>query len=470
MKNIYKSLCFLSIIILLVPYNKIKGQPKTLLLNQLKIRYLVTPPDGGDIFWKLLNHDDSGWEKATDLEELSKKITDEKIEEVWIRIERSVSPQSLNNSYFEISHSGPLEIFVNGLQWGASNKPTTKPENFIIGPRRPENLGENLYAIHFKNKSGDVLFNIKLMNSEWLNMDSPYKKPQPVIDVMMRDAEICKGGDGAYYMTGTTGDKDFMLPGPKSWLISKGIQVFRSVDLKNWKSLGYVWTFEKNGTWQNEFGTFDGRGPARGIFAPQIHYIKGKYWICYSVSHSTPGHSFGISLLYSDKPEGPYKDISPAAPITDGFDSDLFEDDDGKVYLLKQGGLIARLKDDMSGLAEPFRSLKAKNYPYIGYEGVFLFKRNGKYYLTSADWNVHSDGKTSYDSMVGIADNIYGPYGDRFCGVRFGGNNSYFKGPNNEWYATVWCYPDSGPFWQKVSILKVKFNSDGLFRPVDIVN
>ena len=48
MKNIYKSLCFLSIIILLVPYNKIKGQPKTLLLNQLKIRYLVTPPDGGN--------------------------------------------------------------------------------------------------------------------------------------------------------------------------------------------------------------------------------------------------------------------------------------------------------------------------------------------------------------------------------------------------------------------------------------
>jgi hypothetical protein len=72
--------------------------------------------------------------------------------------------------------------------------------------------------------------------------------------------------------------------------------------------------------------------------------------------------------------------------------------------------------------------------------------------------------------MVGIADNIYGPYGDRFCGVRFGGNNSYFKGPNNEWYTTVWCYPDSGPFWQKVSILKVKFNSDGLFKPVDIVN
>ncbi len=464
-----KAIYILLLLVIIIPVNILIGQNNSFQQEKVKISYLLTPPDGGDIFWKLLNHDDSGWKTASSLKQLSDVISGKRIKQLWIRIERDVTPQSLNNSYFKIAHSGPVEIYVNGLQWGNSSKITSEPEDFIMGPRRPENLGKNLYAIHFVNKTDNALFKIKLMNSNWRNMDSPYKKPHLVLDVMMRDADICKGGDGAYYMTGTTGGKDFLLPGPKSWLISKGIKVFRSVDLVHWKSLGYVWTFKKNGTWQNVYGTFDGRGPARGIFAPQIYFIKGKYWISYSVSHSTPKHNFGISLLYSDKPGGPYKDISPNGPITDGFDSDLFVDDDGKVYLLKQGGMIARLKDDMSGLAEPFRHIKAENYPYVGYEGVFLFKRNGKYYLTSADWNVHSDGKSSYDSMVAIADSIYGPYGNRFCGVRFGGNNAYFIGPNNDWYTTVWCYPDSGPFWQKVSILKIKFKNNGLFYPVGMV-
>jgi hypothetical protein len=31
--------------------------------DETKISYLTTSPDGGDLCWKLLNHDDTGWNK-----------------------------------------------------------------------------------------------------------------------------------------------------------------------------------------------------------------------------------------------------------------------------------------------------------------------------------------------------------------------------------------------------------------------
>jgi xylan 1,4-beta-xylosidase len=160
-------------------------------------------------------------------------------------------------------------------------------------------------------------------------------------------------------------------------------------------------------------------------------------------------------------------EVSPEKPVTDGFDSNVFFDDDGSVYLLKHGNQIARLKTDLTGLAEPFRELSAANYPQVGYEGVHLFKYKGIYYLSSAEWNVHSDGKVSYDSMIASAKNIYGPYGNRYCALRYGGHNGYFEGPNNELYATIWCYPDLDEHWQRVSIVKMKLNEKGMFQPAN---
>ena len=156
--------------------------------------------------------------------------------------------------------------------------------------------------------------------------------------------------------------------------------------------------------------------------------------------------------------------MSPDKPIADGFDPSLFEDDDGTVYLLKQGGEIAPLKPDMTGIAEPFRALPAANYPFVGYEGVSLFKRAGRYYLAAADWNVHADGGQSYDCMLASATNIFGPYGSRYNALRFGGHNGWFQDGDGNWNATVWCYPDHDPHWQKVSIVRMNFGTDGQFH------
>ena len=63
----------------------------------------------------------------------------------------------------------------------------------------------------------------------------------------------------------------------------------------------------------------------------------------------------GTGLLRSTtgRPEGPYVSANrPDGPLTTGIDGSLFVDDDGAVYWLSGSGSLARLKDDLSGLAE----------------------------------------------------------------------------------------------------------------------
>ena len=140
------------------------------------------------------------------------------------------------------------------------------------------------------------------------------------------------------------------------------------------------------------------------LWAPEIHYIKGTFWLTYSMpGWDGTAKTSGSGLLKSTtgKPEGPYDDVQPDERLGDEIDASLFEDDDGAVYFLWHCGKIARMKPDMSGLAEPYRWLKTTDadpnpkhhselcagifgkdsFDHVGYEGMFLFKAGGRYYL-----------------------------------------------------------------------------------------
>jgi hypothetical protein len=432
------------------------------------VRYVLTQPDGGeDTFWTWPNHDDTGWQSAADFKAVSAALKNARASQVWIRMDANLTAASINNSFFRIRHSGPIEIYVNGLKRVAVKNASLGFQDYPSGRRRPEAIGRNVFAINFQSKEGaDPVLDIEWVSNPWSSPPAVARFPDPVLPDPIRDAQVCRGPDGTYYLTGTTGDDAFLRPGPEAWLRSPGIQVFKSTDLRHWQSLGWVWTFERDGTWNKAFGTFGGRGPARGIFAPEIHYLKGKFWLVYSVNHTTASHRFGIGLACADRPEGPWREMSPERPLTDGFDPNLFEDDDGKVYLLKHGGEISELSADMTRLITPPRHLAAENFPSVGYEGVCLFKHEGHYYLTAAEWNVHADGTQSYDSMAAVSTNLFGPYGPRQCALRFGGHNGYFKDKIGNLFATVWCYPDHDPHWQKVSIVPMRCKPEAAKQPL----
>jgi xylan 1,4-beta-xylosidase len=287
-----------------------------------------------------------------------------------------------------------------------------------------------------------------------------------LMNIQMRDTVIRTGGDGLYYMTGSTGED--------IWDHNDGVELWRSSNLKKWDYLGLVWSFNKDGTWQQNWLWH--HKPVRAVWAPEIHYIKRlkNYFITFSM----PPGVRGILKSESGKPEGPYVNALANDGRFDGdIDASLFEDDDGKVYLVYGGGWIARMKDDLSGLAEDPRKpalLDPDTNPAhhadtcpprrqcsdIGREGACLFKRNGKYYLTAADTY---EGR--YSSMAALSDNIYGPYKWRHEAVPCGGGTNYFQDKQGNWWDGFFGNDNQAPFREKPAIVAVEFDQDGKIHP-----
>jgi len=268
-------------------------------------------------------------------------------------------------------------------------------------------------------------------------------KLKPLFDFPVRDTCICLGPDGIYYLIGTTGH-------PTWWQTNEGIRIWKSKDLKKWDPFGLVWTFEKDGTWQRKFVNGN-----RAIWAPEVHYAKGTFWITYCVNYG----GTGILRSTTGKAEGPYADIKPDGPLTGEIDASMFADGDGKVYFVYQDGKIARMKDDMTGLAEAPRLLKPANFGHVGFEGAFMFKANGRYYLSCAE-SVNGE----YHCYVASSKSIYGPYGDRYLAIPHGGHNMLFKDKNGNWWSTFFGSDGNAPFTERPAILPVEFGLDGGVR------
>jgi beta-xylosidase len=272
-----------------------------------------------------------------------------------------------------------------------------------------------------------------------------------LFDYAVRDTCVCLGPGGTYYLTGTTG-------APKWWKTNEGIRVWKSMDLKTWQPLGLVWSFEKDTTWQK------GDGDRRAIWAPEIHYFKGTFWLAYCVNYG----GTGILRSKTGKAEGPYEDVKPSGPLTGEIDASLFADDDGKIYFVYQNGKIARMKDDMSGLAEEPRLLKPANARQVGFEGAFLTKINGRYHLFCAELNQHENYRT-YDCMGASAASIYGPYGDRYLAVADGGHNMLFQDVLGHWWSTFFGDPSDpeAPAHERPAMLRVQVNADGKIQAAE---
>jgi beta-xylosidase len=277
--------------------------------------------------------------------------------------------------------------------------------------------------------------------------DSPKLPPmKPLFDYPVRDTSICIGPDKNYYLTGTTGH-------PTWWKTNDGIRIWKSADLKKWELLGMVWKNE-DGTWQKEI-----REGNRALWAPEIHYIHGTFWLTYCMNYPNKG---GTGLLKSTtgKAEGPYVDVHPKGPLTEEIDASLFVDDDGKVYFIYQDGKIARLNDEMNELAEKPHLLKPANFEHVGFEGAFMTKIDGKYVLVAAEFN---DG--NYDCMAAVSDKIDGPYSDRYLAIPHGGHNMLFKDLDGRWRSTFFGSDDNAPFRERPAILRIETDGKGRIRP-----
>ena len=220
------------------------------------------------------------------------------------------------------------------------------------------------------------------------------------------DPSIVRVGDDYYIATSTF-----------EWF--PGVQIHHSRDLINWRLL----TRPLRRTAQlNMLGDPD----SCGIWAPCLTYDQGRFYLIYTdvkrYGRTSVAGAAGASLrdfhnylVTSEKIDGEWSD--PVYLNSSGFDPSLFHDDDGRKYLLNMlwdhrpgrnrfAGIVVQEYSVAQGKLIGERRLIFAGTPIGFTEGPHLYRRNGFYYLLTAE------GGTGWGHAVTLARsrNLYGPY------------------------------------------------------------
>ncbi|MCR5558649.1 MAG: family 43 glycosylhydrolase [Butyrivibrio sp.] len=186
----------------------------------------------------------------------------------------------------------------------------------------------------------------------------------PIRPGFFPDPSICRVGDD-YYMVNS------------SFIFFPCIPISHSRDLIHWEIIGHAIT-------NPEWAGLDELEGGRGYWAPDISYYEGKFYIAatYRLNDTGPVYRRQV-VMCSDKPEGPYS--KPVFIDEDGIDPSIFNDDDGRRYmLLNRGARIFEL--DKTGT----KKISDAKLLYYGSnkrapEGPHIYKKDGYYYLIQAE-------------------------------------------------------------------------------------
>jgi len=226
----------------------------------------------------------------------------------------------------------------------------------------------------------------------------------PILPGFNPDPSICRVGADYYIATSTF-----------EWY--PGVQIHHSRDLVNWTLVCRP---------LDRASQLDMRGnpDSCGIWAPCLSHADGLFWLVYTDVKRYDGnfkdsHNY---IVTAPSITGPWSE--PVYVNSSGFDPSLFHDDDGRKWFVNMvwnyrtqsigghpktpafdGILLQEWDPGTSKLKGPVENI-FRGSPHGLVEGPHLYKRNGWYYLTTAE------GGTAYDHAVTMARSrsIHGPY------------------------------------------------------------
>jgi xylan 1,4-beta-xylosidase len=216
------------------------------------------------------------------------------------------------------------------------------------------------------------------------------------------------------------------------------IPISHSKDLIHWKIIGYAIT---NPDWA-DLDELDG---GRGYWAPDISYHKGKFTIAATYRMNDTGTIYRKQIVVSsEKPEGPYS--KPCFIDEDGIDPSIFNDEDGKRYmLLNRGARILELSDDGTKQLSEARLLYYGDYKRAP-EGPHLIRKDGYYYLFLAEGGTgpgHRITVARCKTLFGIYEPC--PYNpimrqvDEKAAIQRCGHGKPVMTQNGEWFMVYLC-------------------------------
>jgi GH43 family beta-xylosidase len=223
------------------------------------------------------------------------------------------------------------------------------------------------------------------------------------------DPTVIRGQDGFWYAYGTS---DPLRSGEGR---PHRIPIARSSDLANWSYAGDAFT---------DAGRPAYVAPGSSYWAPDVRYLDGRYVMYYTVTDTTVspgGDDFAVGVATSPSPTGPWTqgEAPVVAPRPGGgggylttIDPAEFTDVDGVRYLYYgsyYGGIsVTQLS------ADGLHAVGAPTMVAIDnkYEGSYVVRRDGYYYLFASSANCCAGPTTGYAVSVGRATNPRGPFVD----------------------------------------------------------
>ncbi len=233
----------------------------------------------------------------------------------------------------------------------------------------------------------------------------------PVLSKSMPDPTIIKAADGNFYLYATED--------------TRNVPILRSNNLVDWTFTGTAFNNETRPNFE----------PEGGIWAPDINYIDNQYVLYYSMSVWGGEWTCGIGVATASKPEGPFTDHgklfrSNEIDVQNSIDP-FYIEEDGKKYLMWgsfRGIYGIELTDD--GL-----SVKpgAEKFVIAGtaYEGTYIHKRNGYYYLFASIGSCCEGERSTYTTVVGRSKELKGPYTDKKGNLMTDNHHEILIGKNN---------------------------------------
>ncbi|MDQ2764554.1 MAG: family 43 glycosylhydrolase, partial [Pseudomonadota bacterium] len=211
------------------------------------------------------------------------------------------------------------------------------------------------------------------------------------------------------------------------------------------------------------------------FWAPEIHKINGRYYVIFGGSnwiadkYNINGHMGYYQFVgVADKVTGPYSHFT--ALKGPGVDTSLFQDDDGKTYVvwprneihpvdlskIDQGIVTVGPKLSQAATDDDFKAI-GKPAPNT-IEGPYLIKRRGTYYCFFAE--TYRGLNEFYDTGVATAQSLKGPWTlDPRWRIFPGGHQALFSGPDGRFW-TSYKHEESDNYpW--LSIDPVDFDADG---------
>ncbi len=260
----------------------------------------------------------------------------------------------------------------------------------------------------------------------------------PILAGWYPDPAITDDGKGNFYMVHST------------FAFYPGIPIFHSTDLVNWKQIGHVLD-------RPEQLELEGFGVSRAIFAPDISYDNGIFYVT-----STIVDGQGNFVVTATDPAGEWS--NPVfLPEVKGIDPGLFFDEDDKTYMvynsdppdnkpLYQGHRTIRMvefdKKELKVISKDRilvnGGVDISTEP-VWAEGPRIYKLNGYYYLMTAEGGTAVNHSEMVYRTTDINDDFI-PYEDnpiltqrsldpnRENPITSAGHADIMQHPNGDWY------------------------------------